>query len=221
MIKACIFDLDGTLLDTLSTITYYVNKTLQSRGFDAITTDECRYFAGDGPKNLISRALASKGCVDETFANAVLAEYRANYDSDPRYLTKPFDGVISMLDALIADGIKIGVISNKQHEAAVPGIKHFFGERVTLTRGSMPGVPLKPHPQAVFEMLDELGVSPEETAFVGDTGVDIQTAKNYGAALSIGVLWGFRPKEELLENGADVIISSPSEIIDEVKKCQG
>ena len=220
MIKACIFDLDGTLLDTLSTITYYVNQTLQKEGFSPITEDECRYFVGDGPYKLIQRSLASKGCTDEAVICDVLKKYRNNYDKAPQYLTAPFDGIPELLLELSSRGILVGVVSNKQDEATVPTVRHFFGDKVTLARGSKAGVPLKPAPDAVYSMLDELGVKPEETVYVGDTGVDMQTGKAFSAARTIGVLWGFRPKEELIENGADVIVTSPNEIIEEVRKCQ-
>ena len=112
MIKCCIFDLDGTLLDTLSTITYYVNKTLQSAGFAPVTEEECKYFAGDGPKNLIKRALLSKGCEDDKVAAELLSRYRKNYDEAPEYLTAPFLGIEDFLSELSWSGILIGVVSN-------------------------------------------------------------------------------------------------------------
>ena len=218
MIKCCIFDLDGTLLDTLSTITHYVNKTLQKAGFEAITEDECRYYAGDGPKKLIKRSLLSKGCEDEGVAAELLLKYRKNYDEEPEYLTAPFDGICELLEELKARGILVGVVSNKQDEATVPTVKHFFGDKVTLARGSKEGVPLKPAPDALFAVLSELGVLPEETVYVGDTGVDMQTGKAFGAKKTVGVLWGFRQERELWDNGADVVVSTVEELLTEVLK---
>ena len=218
MIKCCIFDLDGTLLDTLSTITYYVNKTLQEAGFEPITEDECRYFAGDGPKKLMKRSLMSKGCEDEGIAAELLLKYRSNYDKEPEYLTAPFPGICDFLSELKSRGILIAVVSNKQDEATVPTVKHFFGDKVTLARGSKEGVPLKPAPDALFAVLRELGVLPNETVYVGDTGVDMQTGKAFGAKKTVGVLWGFRQERELWDNGADVVVSTVEELLTEVLK---
>lgn len=213
MIKCCIFDLDGTLLDTLKTITYYVNRTIEDEGFSPITLDECRRFVGNGPKELIERALKSKGYTDETGALGILRKYRENYDSAPYYLTRPYDGVSDMLDALRERGILTAVISNKQNEAVVPSVKHFFGDRFALAYGSREGVPLKPAPDAIYNMLDELGVRADEVVYIGDSEVDIETGKAFGSAKTVGVSWGFRTADELIKKGADVIISSPKELM--------
>lgn len=216
MIKAFIFDLDGTLLDTLATITYYVNKTLQKEGFSPITEDECRYFVGNGPEMLIRRALISRGCADGERALDLLGKYKSNYDVAPLYLTAPFEGIEELLSALSERGILIGVVSNKQEKAVLEVVRHFFGDRVDAVRGSREGVPLKPEPDAIYEMMRELGVTSDEVVYVGDTDVDMKTGKAFGAARTVGALWGFRDKEELLVNGADALVSSPSELISEV-----
>lgn len=216
MIKCCIFDLDGTLLDTLKTITYYVNKTLEDEGLAPITPEECRYFAGSGPRKLIERTLFSKGINDPERVSDILKKYRSNYDSAPLYLTAPFDGITEMLDALIKNGILLGVVSNKQHESVVPSIKNFFGDRFAAVLGSREGVPLKPAPDAFYMMMEELGVEADEVCYVGDIDIDMQTGKAFGAKKTVGVSWGFRDREELVRSGADVIISSPSELVDEV-----
>ncbi len=215
MIKAFIFDLDGTLLDTLSTITYYVNKTLQSEGFSPITEDECRYFVGNGPEMLIRRALISRGCSDGEYALELLGKYKSNYDVSPLYLTAPFPGIEELLSALSERGILIGVVSNKQEKAVIEVVSHFFGDKVDAVRGSREGVPLKPAPDAIYEMMSELGVTADEVVYVGDTDVDMKTGRAFGATRTVGVLWGFRDKAELLENGADAIVSSPSELVSE------
>ena len=217
MIKACVFDMDGTVLDTITTITYYVNITLDKFGIRRISEDECKIFVGNGAKKLIERTLASRG-IDESLVPEVLDSYNAAYDEDPNYLTAPFAGIPDLLSALKARGIKVGIVSNKPDFLTRPLSDRFFGSLVDLAVGGKDGVPLKPAPDAVFDILSKFSVSADECLYVGDTGVDMQTGNNLGARLTVGVLWGFRKREELVENGADVIVSAPSEILDEVLK---
>ncbi len=219
MIKCCIFDLDGTLLNTLSTITYYVNKTLEQEGLSPITEEECKYFVGDGPELLIRRALASKGYLNDGGVLRILKKYKENYSASPLWLTEPYEGVMDMLRDLSEKGIACAIISNKQHEAVIPVVRSFFKDLITLARGAMAGVPLKPKPDAVYMMLNELGVLPEEVVYVGDTGVDMQTGRAFSAAKTIGVTWGFRDQQELVKSGADVVVSSTAELLSEVAKC--
>ncbi len=216
MIKCCIFDLDGTLLNTISTISYYVNKTFAAEGIEAITEEECKSFVGDGPQKLIERALASKKRCKCGGVSRILENYKKNYASDNLYLTAPYDGIKDMLIKLSEKKIVCAVLSNKQEEATVPIVEAFFGELIKLTRGARDGVPLKPSPDAVFEIIRELGFSPSETAYIGDTGVDMKTGKAFSAKKTIGVTWGFRDSRELLENGADVIVDNAEELLSEV-----
>ena len=218
MIKACIFDMDGTVLDTIGTITYFVNVTLEKFGIRKISEDECKIFVGNGARLLIERTLKSRGLEDEKLICEVLDSYNAAYDADPNYMTKPFDKITELLAALRAHGIKVGIVSNKPDFITRPLSEHFFGELVDLTVGGREGVPLKPSPDAVLEMLESLGAAPSELVYVGDTGTDMQTGKNAGAYLTVGVLWGFRKESELRENGADVIVNNPLQILDEVIK---
>ena len=217
MIKACIFDMDGTVLDTITTITYFVNETLKKFGIREISEEECKIFVGNGARILIERALESRGCNPEMLEE-VLTSYNAAYNANPLYKTAPFDGITELISALKARGIKIGIVSNKPDFLTRPIARDFFGELVDLAVGGRDGVALKPAPDAVLNMLEQFFVSPGECAYVGDTGVDMQTAKNVGARLAVGVLWGFRKENELLENGADVIVSRPEEILNEVLK---
>ncbi len=217
MIKCCIFDLDGTILDTISNITYYVNYVFEKRGIDPITEDECKYFAGNGARVLIERSLASRGAgMDE--APSVLSEYLSVYGADPTYLVKPFSGIAELLTALKERGIKLAVLSNKQTESVEHLTNHFFGGLFDVALGGREGVPLKPDPTIAREILDKLGISPSETAWIGDTSVDIETGKNLGAALNIGVLWGFRKYDELKTAGAHLTVSNTDEILTEVLK---
>ncbi len=216
MIKCCIFDLDGTLLNTIKTITYYVNKTFSEEGLSHITEEECKLFVGDGPRNLIERALASKNYKEEGGVSRILEKYKQNYSADNLYLTEPYSGLREALSVLRERGIICAVLSNKQDEATVPVVKAFFGELVALARGAREGVPLKPFPNAALEIMKELGVSPSEVAYIGDTAVDMKTGKAFSAAKTIGVSWGFRERGELEEGGADVIVDSAEELLLEV-----
>ena len=213
MIKACIFDLDGTLLDTLTTIHYYLNRTLMKHGYGSITREECRTFIGDGARVLVARALSHLGTTDEEAKRRVYDDYNAAYDAEPYYLTEAFFGIPELLAALSERGILLGVLSNKPHSATRPLVKRFFGDTVQTVQGGCEGIPLKPDPTVLHSMLERLGVSPEELIYVGDSGVDMQTGKNVGAALTVGVLWGFRDRDELIEQGADALINEPKELL--------
>ena len=132
MIKLCIFDLDGTVLSTLSTINYFVSRTLVKYGLEGITDEECCGFAGNGPVKLITRAFAYRGVTDANTVNRAIADYLADYDGDPFYLTEPFPGIIDMLRALKAKGIKLAIVSNKQDSAVKAASDHFFGDLIDL-----------------------------------------------------------------------------------------
>ncbi len=216
MIKCCIFDLDGTVLDTINTITYYVNITLEKHGIEKITVDECKYFAGNGARLLIERSLASKGITDEETIAALLDEYNAAYNANTRYLTKPFDDINDLLLSLKEHGIKIAVISNKPNPTVQPIIDCFFKDVFDVALGGLEGVPLKPDPAVPRLVLEKLGISERETAWIGDTSVDVQTGKNLGVSLNIGVLWGFRKIDELVGAGADIVVERADEILSAV-----
>lgn len=218
MIKCCIFDLDGTILNTITSITYFVNKTLQKYGIDTITEDECKYFAGNGARNLIIRALKSKGISDSATVETVLSDYNATYDADPLYLTEAFTGIKELLAALSERGIRLAVLSNKPDSTVKSIVESFFPGTFHEVRGGIEGVPLKPNPAIPLDILRGFGISPENTAWIGDTSTDIETGNNLGARLNIGVLWGFRLRDELERAGAHVIVSRPEQILEEVLK---
>ena len=211
-IKACIFDLDGTLLNTLTTITYYVNEALKKEGAKTISEKTCRALIGKGARNLLQRALSEVGHEVSDF-EAFFHGYDDAYNAAPDYLTEPYAGIVDLLAALKAKEMKIAVLSNKPEGAVRPLVEHFFGDAVSIVFGGKDGIPLKPDPGAVTPILEALGLSAAETAFIGDSGVDMQTAKNYGAALGIGVTWGYRDAEELLSCGADALANTPAEIL--------
>ncbi len=215
MIKACIFDLDGTLLDTLGSIEARLCEVLSFYGVRRVTREETRSFVGDGAKMLVKRALDADGGF--SYGDALLGEitktYVDGYNSNPYELTVPYGGITEALLALKARGIKLAVLSNKPDATVKQLCDKFFPDTFDLVFGAREGVALKPSVDAVNEILSILGVSASESAYFGDTAVDAATAKNYGAGLNVGVLWGFRDGEELSSAGASVLIAHPSEII--------
>ena len=209
--KLCIFDMDGTLVNTIDTIAYFGNTTLENFGFDTIPTDEYKLMIGNGSRVLIERMLnfvqASAENVDE-----IHKWYRDKYDSDFMYLTRVYDGIISMLNTLKDEGIKTAILSNKDDKTAKLVAEALFDDGlIDLCLGARKGKALKPDPSSVFEIIEEFGVEKEECLYIGDTATDIMTAKN-ADVFSIGVLWGFRSEKELRDAGADAIVSDPVEI---------
>lgn len=210
MIKACLFDLDGTLLDTLTSINERLNETLARHGFHPISREQARVFVGDGARELVLRAIASQRVgVDMSVISAVHRDYVDYYNADFARGTEPYSGINGLLSELKKKGMRLAVISNKPDPTVKQLCELFFDGIFDLVYGAREGVKLKPAPDAPLEICHILGVSPDETAYFGDTGVDMQTAKNYGAGIGIGVLWGFRDSEELSTFGADALISSP------------
>ena len=218
MIKAAIFDLDGTLLNTIDTITYYTNKTLQKYGVSAVSVEEVKYFVGEGSRKLIERALMSRGAyVSEKFEE-IHADYKNSYDKEPLYLTDVYPGIREALSALSSEGIKLAVLSNKPHSAALSVVESFFGDSFNAVWGAREGVPLKPDPRPLKSLISELGVEPHEVAYFGDTATDMKTGRAAGAAVTVGVLWGFRTEEELRVAEAEKIIASADMIPDIIRK---
>ncbi len=219
MIKCCVFDLDGTLLNTLTTITYYVNLTTAKRDIAPITEEECKRFVGNGALNLMRRTLESKGINDEDLCRELWQEYMEEYNVDSMYLTVPYDGIPELLSALKEKKIILGVLSNKQDSSTRDVVEKIFPGVFDAVRGDCSdSVPLKPAPDALFLMMDKLGVKPEELLYIGDTGVDMKTGKAAGAKETVGVLWGFRGRDELTENGADILVENPLDILSEVSR---
>lgn len=214
MIKACLFDLDGTLLNTITTITHFCNYALGRYGISPIECEECKLFVGDGAKKLVERMLKSKNAYSEEMFDEVYKCYMDAYDANPTHLTEPYEGIEDMLSSLKDRGIRVGVISNKPDYAAKSVCAQKLpSELVDAVQGQIEGVPVKPDVSGPMQVLEKLGALPGETIYAGDSGVDMQTGKSL-KCFTVGVLWGFRSAEELMENGADRIISSPLEIID-------
>jgi len=207
--KAILWDLDGTLLDTLCDLTTAVNTALVGRGYPGRTAEEVRAFVGNGARSLIARALPPE--TDETVVEAVLSDFNTYYATHCREATAPYDGVLPLLTRLQAEGVRSGVVSNKPHYAVVPLAREYFGDRLELAVGSQDGVPRKPAPDTVWQAMNELGVTAEETLYIGDSEVDVQTAQN-ASVDGLFVTWGFRSKEQLINAGAVHTVDTVDEL---------
>lgn len=211
MIQAVIFDFDGTLADSLETIAYFGNFALAEKGFGAISKDRYRHLVGDGRNTLIHRMLAEHGMDTPENYEAVGAVYDKAYAADMLHSTAPYAGILELLDVLHQKGIRLCVCSNKPHEVVEYSVDKLFADRFDVVCGIQPGMAVKPAPDCALAICAELGVTPAECLFVGDTNVDIRTAKNAGMT-SVGVLWGFRDLAELESAGADYIVENPVQI---------
>ena len=213
MIRACIFDLDGTLSNTLETIAHYANQTLNRFHLPAIPTERYRYLVGNGARILVERMLRETNG-DMSLLEEAFRDYTQSYDKEPLYLTAPYDVILDMLRELKSRNIKIAVLSNKPHYATVSVVEALFGKD-TFDRcyGQREGVPIKPDPAALITLMDELGVSPEECLYIGDTATDMQTGRGAGTK-TVGVLWGFRNRAELTESGGELLIEHPRQLLD-------
>ena len=212
MKKAVIFDLDGTLLNTLDSIAYFANKTLEKYGYDTIAVEKYKKLTGNGARVLMERMLKEVHAEGYDFEK-MLNDYNKSYDDDFMYLTRPYDGILDMLGELRKKGIKTAVISNKPDSTTVQVVREMMGELTPdIVRGGREGVPLKPDPTAVLEIIEQLGVEKADCLYVGDTATDMETGKNAGL-FTVGVLWGFRDREEIEKAGAKAIVSKPAEIL--------
>ena len=213
MIKAILFDLDGTLLDTIVDIADSANYALASLGYPTHVTEKYNYFVGNGADVLVRRILPEEARTPEN-EEALKRIYLTRYGEHALDTTGPYDGIVDLLDELARAGKKLAVVSNKPDSTAKATVSYFFGpDRFDRVIGASPDAPLKPDPAMAALAMACLKVEPQETLFVGDTSVDIQTGKNAGC-VTVGVTWGFRSREELKEAGADHIIDAPHELLD-------
>jgi phosphoglycolate phosphatase len=208
MKKAVIFDLDGTLLDTLADLKDAVNFAMRGCGFPERSLEEIRRFVGNGVRVLVRRSVPDgTGENDYEKAYSLFREY---YKENMENRTCPYDGISEMLTNLKNAGIKTAIVTNKADFAAIPLCKKMFGQ-VEVVIGTSENVVPKPNPQGVFKALEMLGCEKDEAYYVGDSEVDAETAFNSGLEL-ISVLWGFRTKEELEKLGLNFFVSTPKEL---------
>ena len=213
-IKAVIWDLDGTLLNTLDDLTAAVNAALRLHAMPERTADEVRTFIGNGVRKLIERSMPCADDADEV--DRVLADFRVYYRDHHTDLTAPYEGVVDTLRALKAAGILSVVVSNKIEPEAIALARHFFPDLLDAVVGDAPPRPAKPAPDGVLIALDKLGVAVEQTVFVGDMTVDIITARNLGIPC-LAVTWGFSTVDTLRDAGAPHIIDRPHQVVEFVK----
>ncbi len=235
MKKAVIFDLDGTLSDSIASMKYCSDLALEPFGFGPFTIDQYKYFVGDGAANLIRRAIRAGALerlrektggqfspeeaqtlqeeAQEQYFEAAFARYREIFRENCMYRVKPYSGIEELLQKLKERKVRIAVLSNKPHEETVRVIHSLFGEDCfDVIRGQMEGVAIKPSPEGVFRILEQLGLSAGEILYLGDTATDMQTGKRAGA-FTVGALWGFRERTELEQAHADAIIGYPTELL--------
>ncbi len=211
-LKSVIFDMDGTLLDTLDIISRTNNRILQKHGFPEHTIDEYKGFVGDGMRMLLRRALP-KEAPDDVIP-VLLPEVLDLYHEKGVGTIPPFPGIRETLSGLVERGVKISILTNKEHKYALLNAETILGEfKFDAILGERPGKPLKPAPDGIFEISEITKVPLSQTVYVGDMKADILTAKNAGIT-SIGCLWGFGRKEDLIALGADILISEPRELLD-------
>ena len=209
--EAVVFDLDGMLLDTLEDLRSSVNHALRLHGFPERTYEEIRTFVGNGVRNLMLKAVP--GGEAEPAFEEVFADFRSHYAVHWRELTAPYAGVMPLVEELRRRGVKLAVVSNKSDAEVKNLCAEFFGEAMACVRGEVPGVPRKPEPDSVLLALKALGVPRSEALYVGDSEVDVRTARNAGLDC-VAVTWGFRTREELEEDGADTFIDTPAELLE-------
>ncbi len=212
MTKLIVFDLDGTLINSLEDLADSANWMLMQHGFPTHPVDAYRYFVGDGMRKLIERILPPEER-NEKQIERCKAEFIAYYTIHMEDKTVVYPGMIELLKELKDRGLKIAVATNKVHIAVAPLMaKYFPGIRFDSMIGQREGIPVKPHPQIMYDILKETGCQPSEALHVGDTATDMQLAHSAGVT-PVGVLWGYRPLEELQEAGAKFIISRPEELL--------
>ena len=213
MYSTYIFDLDGTLLDTLTDLAASCNYALRTHGMPEHSIDDVRRFVGNGVRKLMERAIPD-GDANPDF-EATFATFREHYMVHSLDTTKPYPGIMDALAELKARGCRLAVVSNKMMAATVELCKHFFPETIEVAIGEneAEGIRKKPAPDTVFAALKQLGVSGDNAVYVGDSDVDLATARNSGLPC-ISVLWGFRDREFLLDHGATTFITSPKELLD-------
>ena len=213
MKKAVIFDLDGTLSDTIASLKYCCDKALERFGYGPFTEQQYKYCVGDGAANLVRRALSAGGDKELAHFEEAFALYREIFRENCMYQVKPYDGILQLIQALKERGVKMAVLSNKPHAETVNVIESLFGQGCfDCILGQKEDVAIKPSPEGVYQILEQLQAEAGDILYLGDTATDMKTGKNAGV-FTVGALWGFRDREELQESGADVIIDHPLQML--------
>ena len=207
-----VFDLDGTLLNTLQDLADAANFVCRSFGWPEHSLDEYRYFVGNGIPKLCER-FSPESCRDAASQAEALRRFDRRYAAHKQDATAPYPGVPEMLAALAEAGVTCGVLTNKADGFARAVLEHYFPGRFAFVQGALPGVPVKPDPAALFRLLERMGAQADAALFVGDSDVDIHTAHN-ARLPGAGVLWGFRTRAELAAAGAEALFEDPAALTD-------
>ena len=211
--KACIFDLDGTLTDTLESLCYSVNETLKEMGLASISSEECRSFVGNGARTLMERALQAAGDGQAERIDECMKIYQRIFSENCTYHVTPYKGIEAVLSSLKDQKIKLCVLSNKPHDQTVKVVREIFGDSLFLhVQGQSGEIEKKPSPAGIQYLLSLMEVDTQESIYVGDSEVDIETGLAAGVK-TIGVSWGFRSRIILEEAGASDIIDTPKELL--------
>jgi len=217
MWNAVLFDLDGTLLDTLEDLADATNAVLEEQGMPTHEVEDYRFFVGDGVYNQARRVLP-EGRGDRETVQRCVEGIRSEYARRWANKTQPYDGVPDMLDTLQERDIPMAVLSNKDEEFTVTVVRRLLvGWRFALVRGARPDVPLKPDPRAALEVAEELGFPPADFLYLGDTDTDMKTARAAGM-YAVGALWGFRSADELQAGGAQALIEHPCDLLELIEQ---
>lgn len=211
--KGCIFDLDGTLTDTLDSMYVAINLTLKEMNLPEITREQCREYIGNGMAYLVEHALMAVGDEKAERKEEGISIYSRIFDQYCTYHVVPYEGIMDLLETLKSKGYKMAVLSNKPHQQAVTVVKEIFGENLfDWVQGQTPQVPRKPKPDGIYVILNDWGMEKEDCLYVGDSEVDMQTG-TYAGVKTVGVTWGFRKKEVLLEAGGKNLIDKPADLL--------
>uniref|UniRef100_UPI004055DD17 HAD family hydrolase n=1 Tax=Acetatifactor sp. TaxID=1872090 RepID=UPI004055DD17 len=214
MKKAVVFDLDGTLSDSIQSIKYCADEALKPLGYGPFSVEQYKYFVGDGAANLIKRALLAGGDEELVHFEEAFERYKELFRVGCMYEVKPYDGICELLASLKAKNIRIAVLSNKPHAETIHVIETMFGKGYfDVIQGQKDDVAIKPSPEGVFQIMEQLSLKTEEILYLGDTATDMKTGKSAGA-FTVGALWGFRERKELEESHADAIIEHPLQLLD-------
>lgn len=214
--QAVLFDLDGTLLNTLNDLGNSVNRVLSQHGFPKHKLNEYRYFIGDGARTLIARSLPNENRNEYTIEMCLLA-FQHDYGSHWNVETSPYDGIAETLDRLSALGVKFAVLSNKPHDFTQLCVEKYLSNWIfEVVLGQLPSMPKKPDPTGALLISQQMKIAPHSFIYVGDSAVDMQTA-NAAGMFAVAALWGFRSLQELQENGAQSVLSNPIEIVSLLK----
>lgn len=211
MFTHVIFDLDGTLLDTLEDLADATNWVCAQHGWPPHPVEAFKRYVGNGAVKLLERVVPPQVEITEELRSQTLEEFTSRYTADRSEKTAPYPGMPELMERLKGAGVTIAVLTNKPDAAAGPVVERYYPGVFDVVQGALPGFPTKPDPTLLHSLMERIGAKAENTLFVGDSNVDIRTAKN-GGLTSCGVLWGFRTREELLEEGADHLVMTASQL---------